>query len=285
MKKYIAYISVLILLAKAYQYFWWDAPLRIIIWDEDMMSTIVQSLMNYSWEEFVTDLSINTWIRNYSLFVSGIFLLGVLSCFFLAKLSTKIWLTIPIGLSSLVLLFHSILSMKAHFNQLSQVFEMSIQIGVPIVLILIVSSKLRTNSKIITILKVLTAITFAAHGLYAIGYYPVPGHFIDMIILSLGVTEEIAKNILLVVGVLDISLLVILFIPATTSYGLIYAAIWGLLTAFARTWAAFDIDFPLETLHQSLYKTIVRLPNGLIPLLLWWMTFKNYSKNKEPFLK
>ena len=47
-------------------------------------------------------------------------------------------------------------------------------------------------------LKIAIALTFSAHGLYAIGYYPQPGVFVDMLINILHFSETTAKDFLFV---------------------------------------------------------------------------------------
>ena len=112
------------------------------------------------------------------------------------------------------------------------------------------------------------AAVFTAHGLYAVGYYPVPGYFLGMVIDILGFTEQGALNFLLVVGILDFIGSILIFVPKVTRYALIYLAIWGFLTSFARLVAGFSFDFFWELLHLNLYQTIYRLPHGILPIIV-----------------
>ena len=49
---------------------------------------------------------------------------------------------------------------------------------------------------------------------------------------------------------------------------LLYAAGWGTLTALARPWSFFRWDLAFERLAQWLHEAAIRLPHGLVPLLL-----------------
>ena len=58
----------------------------------------------------------------------------------------------------------------------------------------------------------------------------------------------------------------------------IYAVFWGFLTALARVVANYSTDFPLETLHQYGFETVVRLCHGLGPLLILFLLNKQSLK-------
>ena len=59
----------------------------------------------------------------------------------------------------------------------------------------------------------LIAAVFIAHGLYAVGYYPIPGYFLGMVIDILGLTEQGARNFLLIAGILDFIGAFLIFLP------------------------------------------------------------------------
>ena len=64
----------------------------------------------------------------------------------------------------------------------------------------------------ILIMKVAIAVTFISHGLYALNYYPRPGHFTEMVMDILGVKEATAILFLNVAGILDFVIAVGIFI-------------------------------------------------------------------------
>jgi hypothetical protein len=110
--------------------------------------------------------------------------------------------------------------------------------------------------------------------LYALGYYPIPGNFIDMTINSIGVTEDTAKIFLYAAGVLDILLSILIFVPKASKYALLYAFLWGTLTAFARVTGYFTSDLILHSLENSFYQALYRIPHGLVPLIIYFIDHK-----------
>ena len=89
-------------------------------------------------------------------------------------------------------------------------------------------------------------ITFLSHGLYAFGFYPVPGNFIDMTISIFGISETEARTFLWIAGIIDVLILPLLFVNKMLKIVVIYSVFWGFLTALARVFANFSIDFPLQ---------------------------------------
>ncbi|NJM80204.1 MAG: hypothetical protein HC854_12380 [Flavobacterium sp.] len=243
------------------------------------MSPIL-SVFNVKWSEFVNDTTVDSTIQFY---IKGIGLLYLIASIFVLVLSVKSnkfikWLIKFIALWQFIVFF---LFTKESFFQIGQYLEYSLQLGLPFLLLYYYSSSF-SFKRIIVILKWLVGITFFCHGLYALGFYPVPGNFIDMTIAILGISEDQSRVALLVVGFIDVLILPLLFINKTLKITAIYAVIWGFLTAFARIIANYVIDFPLETIHQYGFETVVRLCHGIGPLLLLlWNDKTTFVLNKE----
>ena len=180
-------------------------------------------------------------------------------------------------IASISLAFLAFLYCKEKFYHAGQFIEYTIQILLPLIFIYSIQRKIAL-SKLVLVLKLSIALTFSAHGLYAIGFYPQPGLFVDMIIKIFHVSEASAKIFLKIAGILDFIVSITIFIPRLSRYSLIYAAIWGGLTALARIWANFYWSFPLESLHQHLYETLYRLPHMLIPLAALFISLKSRGK-------
>lgn len=249
---------------RAWQFLFWDAPYRTLFWDENLLKSLVESILNISWYEYVTSSSTDNFINNL--------VLGTGFVFFFAAIGSVIYLTKKTKLSKFLvqlggfnLVFLSFLLMKDKYYQFGQFFEHSIQFSVPFVFLLNVNDEKRDLKNL---LKILIAVVFVSHGLYAIGYYPVPGNFQDMVIQIFSFSEENARLFLKFAGVLDFVVALAIFIPKTAKVALVYAVVWGLLTAFARIVANFQIDFFWQTIHQELYGTLYRLSHGLIPLIV-----------------
>jgi len=256
----------LIFIGRAWQHLFWDAPYRTFFWDESLLKPIVEGWFGGSWTIYATSSATDTFVQSI-IKVKGILYLIAAFCALRINEKNKKWTRLPILIGGIGLVILSLLLTKEKFYHIAQFFEHSIQFGLPFVL-LYTYKKAYEKSRLILILKILIAVTFFSHGLYAFGAYPVPGKFVDMVINILGCSEAFAITFLYVAGILDFILAVLLFIPKLDKYALIYAVLWGLLTAMARIVANFYWDFPLQSIHQNLHEVIYRLPHGLTPLLV-----------------
>lgn len=122
-------------------------------------------------------------------------------------------------------------------------------------------------------LKLLTALTFIGHGVYAIGLTGVPLHFIEMTTSILPLSHSEAIQFLWVMGVLDILASILIFSKKKfLFYSLIYMIIWGFLTALARPIYSFGLNsgFGVIGFFQ-------RIPHFIVPLLL----LRTYLSNSD----
>jgi hypothetical protein len=182
----------------------------------------------------------------------------------LAKLS---WLYL---LFSVSLAFLAFLYSKERFYHIGQFFEYTIQFLLPLFFLYALTGRINLFRLLLS-MKIAIALTFTAHGLYAVGVYPLPGVFTDMLIITLGVSETTANQMLYLAGVLDFTVSICLFIPRLSKYAALYAVLWGGLTALARTCGNFHPDFPLASLHQNLHETLYRMPHMLVPLAVFFI--------------
>jgi len=255
--------TVLLFAGRAWQHLFWDAPFRALLWDQDIMEGIILSLRGGTWQEFVTSENTDRFIRILTLSFGFFYSVMAMLSLFVSKGMRKLtWLYV---LSSFFLAFLAFLYCKEKFYHMGQFFEYAIQILLPVLFIYRTTGRIEP-SKLTLFLKVATALTFSAHGLYAIGFYPQPGVFIDMAIQIFNMSEPHVKIFLKVAGVLDFVISILIFIPRVSKYALLYAVVWGGLTALARTWAYFELDFIMQSLHQHLYQTLYRVPHMLVPL-------------------
>ena len=264
--------TFLIFIGRAYQYIIYGAPFRALLWDEGLLQPIVEGFFNTPWNEYATSKTVDIWIENATL-INGIFLAIAAFSGLLINQNNKKYLKHFIYFGSFSLLILSALLMKDKFFHNAQFFEHAIQVVTPLVLLFAIEKKLNF-SQISKTLKILVAITFTSHGLYALGYYPIPGNFVDMTIISLGTSEDTSKTFLYVVGMLDIVLSILIFIPKISKYALWYAFLWGTATALARITGYFNSDLIAMSLESSLYRAIYRIPHGLIPLVIYFIDFK-----------
>lgn len=256
--------AFLIFIGRAYQFLFWDAPFRAILWDEDLLSPIIEGIFNTPWEEYVTSMAVDSWIQNTIKAVGGIFAIASVGAWLINMKNYK-WWRIPIILGIIGLTLLAIAIVKDKNLDLFQFFELSIQIGTP-TLLLLYFRKGFTIKHLELGLKVIIALTFIPHGLFAMGLIYLPGTFIDMTIKILGINEDAATQFLFVVGLLDLILSIAIFIPKIDRYFLAYAALWGFATALARIVSGYDPNFLALSFNLHLHTTIYRLPHGLIPL-------------------
>ena len=271
-------ITSFIFLGRSWQHLFWNAPYRSFFWDEKLFSPVVETIFSTPWEVYATSLQTDLFIQNLIISIGVFYAIVGIVVLFITFDSHRIWkILLLIGGISLVIL--SVLTTKEKFYHLAQFFEHSIQFGTPVVLYLFLSNKIKFE-KLQLIFKILIAVTFTSHGLYALGVYPVPGKFVDMTISILDVNETVAINFLFVVGLLDIFAAILLFFPKVAKVALIYCCIWGLLTAMARLTSDFYLETPFLSLHQNLYKVIFRLSHGLLPLLVY-LILKNQKNSSK----
>ncbi len=256
--------TVMLFAGRAWQHLFWDAPFRALLWDEKLMEGIVTFFLGGTWQDYVTSEASDRVIQS-AITGFGIFYALMAAVTLVARgrmLSGLSWLYY---LSSLSLMFLAFLYAKEKFHHVGQFFEYTIQFLLPLFFLYALTGRIKMHRLLLS-MKIAIALTFTAHGLYAIGVYPLPGVYTDMLISILGVTETAARQMLLVAGALDFVISICLFIPRVDKYALLYAVVWGGLTAVARTWGFFFPEFPLESLHQNLYETLIRMPHMLVPL-------------------
>ncbi|WP_299624764.1 hypothetical protein [uncultured Tenacibaculum sp.] len=267
-----------IFIGRAWQHLFWDAPYRTFFWDESLLKPIVENWFGVSWTTYATSPNTDVFVQSLIISKGILYCIAAVSSLLITKKNKKVF-KIPIYLGGLSLIILTLLLTKEKFYHFAQFFEHSIQFGLPFVLLYTLKDSFNLDRLIFT-LKVLIAITFFSHGLYAFGAYPVPGKFVDMVINIMGVSESFAITFLYVAGILDFVLAVLIFIPKVDTYALIYAVAWGLLTALARIVANFYIDFPIQSIHQNLYQVIYRLPHGLVPLLVLFLN-RSIIRNEQ----
>ena len=243
------------------------------------MSNIVAWLFGLDWQSYISSAQVENVIQ-YGIKGIGVF---YLSCAFMAlfiKRAPKLgryWL----GLGAISLAILALLYCKERFFSIGQFFEYSLQFGSPLLLIYLTINSIISN-KLLRLIKIAIALTFTAHGLYALGFYPRPVHFMEMTMNILGVEEERAIQFLNIAGILDFVISIGMFLPwRWAKYCLAYAVLWGTGTTAARIWAYFDWEWLDYVLVQWLHESVMRFPHFLVPLaVLIFLSKIDYSTNK-----
>lgn len=256
-----------VLLGRAWQHLYWDAPFRAFLWDEKLLSGLVERFSTMEWEAYITSMEVDNAIAN-SIKIFGIFyLLAAILTLFIHQLPRFFYHFLL--LSSLALMSLALLYCKERFFSIGQFFEYTLQFGSPFFLWwwMRQENPIPILPKFTRILKIAIGLTFTCHGLYAIGYYPIPVQFMEMTMNILGVTEELAKTLLTTAGILDFAVAIGIFLPwKWARFFLLYAVLWGFGTTIARVWANFNWEWLDYVLLQWLHESVMRMPHFLIPL-------------------
>jgi hypothetical protein len=261
-------LTISVLLGRAWQHLFWDVPFRTLLWDEGLMTPVVRAF-GLTWQDYIMNLEI-AYQQEFVMQMIGVFyLLLVVFIFFINP--ERRWIKWLLWLSSFFLFALSLLYWKENFYRIGQLIEFTIQWSTPIFLIFAIY-KTQNTIAFRFWLKIAIALTFVGHGLYAFGYYPVPGNFVQMVLDMFAFNDGEAARLLSIMGILDFVIAISLFLPFLWKFSIWYCIIWGFATALARIVTNFDAMMPVESLHQWLPETIYRLPHGGIPLVLWFVT-------------
>ncbi len=258
--------TFLIFLGRAYQHIVWDAPYRTFLWDESILKGSIEAIFGIAWNDYVTSLSAANTI-SFSIKVIGIFYLICAIITLMIKPSMKKTGKFFLLGGSMGLFILALLYCKEKFLHVGQFFEYTIQFMTPVLLYMVLFTSIEFK-KIRLIALIAIALTFSCHGLYAIGYYPRPGSFIDMTLNTLPISEPSAHAMLKIAGILDFVVAIAIFIPRISYAALVYAFVWGGLTAIARLVGHFHIAFLWNSFSQWTWEMLIRLPHGLVPLFV-----------------
>ena len=267
----------LTLLARGWLTWRWDSPIRGLVWKEDWWSGILEQQTNLTWIEFakISD----PWITNL-LATLGIILMVLAIVPWLPFKATKWrrvrWLLVP---ATLILVLDSVARWVDMEFDFGMAIEHLLQMLAPIALLIATGQKERKKLWI-GLVTVGVALTFVGHGLYAVGFHPVPLSYQTMTMKLLRCEQDFAMVFLQVVGWLDFVAAACLVFRPLRSVGLIYMVGWGLATALARVFS----HLSLAGLDPWMAETLVRTSHWLLPLILLgaiWKLDRARSKNFE----
>jgi hypothetical protein len=255
--------TFLTLFGRAWRYIFWDSPLRSLFWDESIFGKVFATF-GIDWEKYATNPITDTIIVGLQVGV-GLILMAVGFYALFCKKDSKLLKLLPF--SSLLTFGMVLLTYKSRFFQFPMLIEHAAQVLTPSLFYLYLKEE-SSNQFFINTLKAAICLTFNGHGFYAIGAYPVPGNFIDMVIAILQVPEQTAISLLVVAAVFDFFASTLIFHGNGIKPALYFCTTWGLLTSLARIVANFDSQFILMSFHQWGPEVLVRLPHFFLPLVL-----------------
>lgn len=273
-KTAIPYIFILrlassaVFAGRAWQLLYWDIPIRSVLWDEQLMRPLISGWpLHMVWSDWVGSAAIENAIA-MSVRLMGLVLLAAAIVSWLplqGRKARQLLLAVSGGLLVMLALLYT----KEKFMQIGQFFEYSLQFGTVFILLWTLHRG-RLSDKAHYAVRLAIALTFACHGLYAAGYYPVPGGFISMVMAGLGLGQSDAILFLYIAGIADFVAAGLLLLPWKAAWlaGLIYTVFWGLLTTLARLWSNYWISDWEMMLVYWLHEFVYRLPHFLIPLWL-----------------
>lgn len=267
---FVKIATVAVFTGRAWQHLYWDAPYRALFWDESWMRPLIEGVFQTPWLTYVTNPATDAAINNLVIGTGWFYLVCAVLAIWIEKLGRAgRWL---MRLGGLSLIFLGLLYLKEKFFFLGQFFEYTLQWSSPFLLAYLAKGG-TINKRVVLVVKIAIALTFTCHGLYAVGYYPRPGHFTEMVMNITHLSEANAVTFLIVVGILDFVLSIGIFVPGRIALiSLAYATFWGFGTTIARVWAHFYPQFWESILYQWLHESVMRFPHFLIPLALFiWL--------------
>jgi hypothetical protein len=254
----------LLFLGRAWQHLSWNGPYGNLYYSERYLGKFIEFVTGMSRFEYLSSTAVSDFLTKINTLFGVIFLLAAFSVLLVNKRKSYYKAIVKIGWYLLFVVAFGYFAEKNH--TWGQLFEYTAQLVVPYLLLMAVKYKMK--SKFIFLAKFAIAVTFVCHGLYAFGYYPVPGAFIDMMIKGAGMNEPQAVYWLRIFGIIDFAFALGIFIPFVSRYFLFYGLIWGFFTAFARIYTQVNLDFLEATLGQYTFEFLVRTPHFIIPLIL-----------------
>jgi len=263
-------------IGRGWQHFFWNAPYRVILWDESLLSPFIELLTPFTWQEYVSSDSVHNFTQSCIKFIGVLYFLMSFITIFIKPWHKKLFKLYAISSFHMFVLACLVTLDKGSYFGLF--FEHAIQIFIPVVFAGLYLQKIRFDQTLI-FAKVFIALTFIGHGLFAVGFYPVPGNFVEMVISTFGLSEPEAYTFLRVAGCIDFIAAIFIFIPKIEVLALGFMTFWGMTTAFARTVSHIDFDLFAMSANQWVFETIYRLPHGLLPLFLMMYLF--YGKKKQ----
>ncbi|MBX2929880.1 MAG: hypothetical protein KF852_18745 [Saprospiraceae bacterium] len=262
--------AVALFIGYAWLCFSGKTPHYVFFWDEKLLGAFVSNWLGMSWDEYATNPAVSRHIDRFITGAGVFFLLCGAAVFGLRRFPAPAKILLILG-SVQILLLAVLHGIDRHFF-LVQFSEYALQWSCPLFLLL--AARREGMQPAFNVFGVAAAaVTFAAHGLYAAGVFPRPGHFTEMTMSILHFGESGANRFLTVVGILDLLAAAALFIPIKklqmAAVG--YMVVWGFLTAMARWVAHVDFSLPWwsEAVAEWTPEVLVRFPHFLVPLFLW----------------
>lgn len=270
---YLRIAAFAVLLGRAWEHIFFNPPIHALLWNHNLTGWFIEGVLGIAWNDFLTtpgyDDVTTIFTQGIGIFYASMAILCLFSEF---KSKAIQGLTL---FSAFLLTVLSFMEMLDKFTTWGQLFEHSCQALAPVLLLLFLRSAILSRANLILLLKVIVALTFIAHGLYAIGFYKQPSVFVHMIRNTTGLSYATTIVLLKGIGLADIIGGLLLFYPnkRIVKIAVLHLVFWGFITAFGRTLGLLNWDQFTLSFQQSWYQTLYRLPHGFIPLALYGLIY------------
>lgn len=262
-----------VFLGRAYQHLRWDVPYGAFFRSEALLGPVVRWLGG-DWTRFANAVGTERFLAVLSVFMGVFFLVcgGVAICHSPAAGPFRRARVVTLILGGWALMGLAALAWMDSGLKSAMFIEHGAQFMGPIVLVY--AARAGAVDRLAGYLgRVAVAFTFAGHGAFAVGWYGMPGHWVTMTMTALGVEQDSAIRLLFLAGVFDMVValwvLVGIFRPGIDRVALMYAAVWGTVTALARIWTGVEGVDVLVGMDLWLHETVFRLIHGGLPLALY----------------
>ena len=167
-----------VFLGRAWQHWFWDVPFRSLLWDEYLLKPVIELFT--SWEIYISSPTVEAWQEGIMQSLGIVY--GILAVVALMATPSKKWLGVGLKLGAGLLFCLSLLYWKEKFYNFGQLIEYTLQWSTPLFLYYALYQPAKNQPTYRFWMKVAIALTFTGHGLYAFGYYPIPGNFVQMMV-------------------------------------------------------------------------------------------------------
>lgn len=254
----ISYISVI--LGRCWQMLVGNFPLFNLLWDEKLLKPLIEKKLNSSWQFY---LQWSEPLITLILTVGSFF--GLMAAVYTLASREAIKTTCFI---TLYLIFIAFLYWKEKNYEWIELGEYGAQCISPVVHYYFYKyQRLSTEAFYGTLIAI--AITFAAHGSYALDLFPRPALFMDMTLYILPLTQEQGILFLRIVGCLDIIAAGGILYKRLRTLSLFWMIQWGLATTLARLSLIQTAPNLWVGLYENLHEILIRLCHFLLPFFIW----------------
>ena len=261
----------------AWQHLYWEGPYGPLFWRGEALDFVAHH--GGDWDDFVGQTPGAGAVQRWIAWMAWPY---VICAALTITARPRAWLQfsgLAVGGLCLAALAYSKYLTAA--RELPMLVEHAAQVASPVLLALALACGAKHRA-VIAATTGAVIMTFAAHGAYALGWWPTPASFYAMATVVLGTDEATTTAILRSAGALDLLICVGLLAPRLRRGCMLYAATWGLLTALARPVAGMSLDLRFWGADQFLYEAMVRAPHFTLPLYLALIWRRPLARGDQP---